>query len=298
MGHDGHHEIIKMLDKIDGGRWSSRDTFRDFCLMVDATLESLPAHYAEIHKTGTWAPDPPETAKLWADMTAKYGKPAWETFARCFTILLEHDKEDYLGAVFEEWVTQGHNGQFFTPWNLCKFMSAMMIGDRDDGGVPELSVQVVAKYVLTPIGAAHVAMTSVEHVSEWVTHNLETATLALGEGIQELTPISISDPCCGSGRMLMAAVLQLPEWVRRMNLVYVSGIDIDADCVLMTKINMTLLGVNFHARCVNALLDVDWKNLPSHVREAYEGPLPVDPAARDETIKEIRDSILKQGNLL
>lgn len=66
-------------------------------------------------------------------------------------------------------------------------------------------------------------------------------------------PISVIDPCCGSGRMLLAgSKFRIPEKRYEFH-----GIDIDPVCVKMTAINLFLNGV-FHSEVMQAnALDPD-----------------------------------------
>lgn len=57
-------------------------------------------------------------------------------------------------------------------------------------------------------------------------------------------PIKINDPAVGSGRLLLAAVMQYPPWAVHNGLVLVSGGDLDYTCWLMTSINVLLYGLN------------------------------------------------------
>ena len=60
-------------------------------------------------------------------------------------------------------------------------------------------------------------------------------------------PITVSDPCVGSGVMLLAAASQFPTWAVHANLVQFFGQDIDPTCVKMSRINGQLYGLNGYA---------------------------------------------------
>lgn len=65
--------------------------------------------------------------------------------------------------------------------------------------------------------------------------------------------LNVLDPCCGSGRMLMAH----GKSNRGFNNHY--GIDIDPICVRMTAINLFLNGLRGEVICANALMPDDFK---------------------------------------
>lgn len=57
---------------------------------------------------------------------------------------------------------------------------------------------------------------------------------------------SVNDPCCGSGRMLLAAAKLQPNW-------HFVGQDVDLRCVRMTAINLALRNYYGHVVCGNSL---------------------------------------------
>ena len=57
-------------------------------------------------------------------------------------------------------------------------------------------------------------------------------------------PLTICDPCCGSGVMLLASAAQFPDAAVRSGQVRFYGQDIDHRCVTMARINLRLYGLN------------------------------------------------------
>ena len=116
----------------------------------------------------------------------KYEKPEAYRFSEALaalTVEMTGDGTgmvDVLGAYFEEHISHGHNGQFFTPQHICDMMARLM-------------------NPVKPLGR-------------------------------------ISDPACGSGRMLMAMAK-----VNRFATFY--GADNDRNCACMCAINMCLNGM-------------------------------------------------------
>ena len=60
----------------------------------------------------------------------------------------------------------------------------------------------------------------------------------------DFDPITICDPCCGSGVMLLAGARQFPAWAAQAGLVQLYGMDIDQTCITMAQVNMMLYGLN------------------------------------------------------
>ena len=74
------------------------------------------------------------------------------------------------------------------------------------------------------------------------------------EKMLKSSPLRVLDPCCGSGRMLLAGVAKS----KRKNEYY--GIDIDLTCVKMTAINLFLNGAfNSEVMCANSLMSDDFR---------------------------------------
>lgn len=67
----------------------------------------------------------------------KYAREEVELFAKAFAALVEwmerHPLEDAFGDYFQQYISQGHNAQFFTPSSVTKMM-AKMIGPSDEDG--------------------------------------------------------------------------------------------------------------------------------------------------------------------
>ena len=133
-------------------------------------------------------------------------------FPKAFAYLITEMEEgvgsslgnDVLGDFFEQHISNGRNGQYFTPAPVCQFMASITNSDS--------------------IGDAKTKQ-----------------------------PLSILDPSCGSGRMLLAA-----HKVNGQGHEYY-GIDIDRTCVKMTALNLFLNGMwNSEVMCANALSPDDF----------------------------------------
>lgn len=105
---------------------------------------------------------------------------------------------DLLGTFYEQELSRGRNGQFFTPFHICELMASL----NEDN---------------------------------------------------DTSPKNVLDPCCGSGRMLLAYSKKSPLQHRFY------GIDIDPMCVKMTAINLFLNGRSGEVLCANALNPNDFR---------------------------------------
>lgn len=120
------------------------------------------------------------------EIVRNYEKPDAYLMAEAFgALIMEMDNKgeglkDGFGDFYMEYLSHGHNGQFFTPEPICDMMAR----------------------ILNPAG--------------------------FGE--------RVADCCCGSGRMLMAAVK-----ISRNSLFF--GADIDRTCAMMCVINLCLNGL-------------------------------------------------------
>jgi len=73
------------------------------------------------------------------ELISRYKKSEVDTIVQAFAaMVLEMDNrgeglKDVLGDYFTEFITRGHNGQFFTPDSVADFMAQIAIGDAKPG---------------------------------------------------------------------------------------------------------------------------------------------------------------------
>jgi len=94
------------------------------------------------------------------------------------------------------------------------------------------------------------------------------ARVTLGEGNRDQEVITVMDPCCGSGRMLLgAAELLDDEGVDLSERLWVEGTDLDAVCHQMTFLQLAFAGVPGVVRHANSisLETFDWAITPPGV---------------------------------
>jgi hypothetical protein len=142
-----------------------------------------------------------------------------------------------VGDIFMAWGRpSAWAGQFFTPWHVARFMAEMV----SDGG-DEVHRRLRAAIDESPLAQvsllAGLALED-EAVQEWL------FTRVVPAAIEHYQPVTVIDPCVGSGVMLLAHASTLPRWMVAMGLVQYYGCDIDMTCVRMSRINCKLYGLN------------------------------------------------------
>lgn len=127
-----------------------------------------------------------------------YTKEQAEEFSKLLAFLvlgLEQAPQDFLGQVFMSLnLGSQANGQYFTPYSVCKFM-------------------------------AEINFTEIET-------------------IQNNQLITLSEPCCGSGGIIIAFAETLKEQgYTYQHQLFVEAIDIDETCFKMAYIQLSILGI-------------------------------------------------------
>lgn len=177
-------EFISKLSNLDRSR-SISTVFNDFLTLSYCSLaqtvyrsDNLEQRYLNIIKT--------------------YTKKQAEEFSKLLAFLvlgLEQAPQDFLGQVFMSLnLGSQANGQYFTPYSVCKFM-------------------------------AEINFTEIET-------------------IQNNQLITLSEPCCGSGGIIIAFAETLKEQgYNYQHQLFVEAIDIDETCFKMAYIQLSLLGI-------------------------------------------------------
>ena len=195
-------QFAESLFKI-GSRFSIGKEFDDFLTMSIACCSINP-----VTKLSNYEQEYLDTIAHYKDSELRHEFPI--AFAH---LIMEMESRlndsldnDVLGDFFEQHLSNGRNGQFFTPFPVCQMMASMTLGET----------------AIDPASENHL-------------------------------PLRILDPCCGSGRMLVASH-QLNQSPHEYY-----GIDIDWTCVKMTAINLFLNGIfNSEVMCADALRPDDF----------------------------------------
>lgn len=178
-------------------------------------------------------------------------------FRAAFVLWYEYSSEhlcDVLGDTYMEHMgANAGAGQFFTPWNVARAMAQMAIGDVADGGRMVLDRVRAAIEKLRVVDEA--AATFCE-ITLMVGSVLGMSEADDGRGLQDTflrilpfiseyyEPVTVCDPTCGSGIMLLAAVDCFPRFAVRLGLVQFYGTDIAQVCVQMAHLNEMAYGLN------------------------------------------------------
>lgn len=95
-------------------------------------------------------------------------------------------------------------------------------------------------------------------------------TRVVPAAIEHYEPVTVNDPCVGSGILLLAHASTLPPWMVQMGLVQYYGCDIDPLCVSMARVNCKLYGLNgFGLKCALELSQAELAALPEPHASAY-----------------------------
>jgi hypothetical protein len=273
--------IIKLLEKVSASGNSTYRVYDDWTRLVEASLNMLPAHLASAAQHGRLAEDTPEVERLFEEMRTRYHRPEYfEAFSKAFALLLdstEHGYMDVIGEVFMNFTHPNpHTGQYFTPWNVCVAMAAMAI----QNGEREVHERLKKAIDQSPLAQAALLAGLMfqegegDQAFEWFINRVIPACLPTYH------PVTVCDPCVGSGRMLLAAAALYPDYMVRLGLVQFFGADIDPLMVRLARINMALYGLNGTGlRYAQALAQAD----PEVLRDQYR--LTDDPGrARDSVV--------------
>jgi hypothetical protein len=301
--------ILKHLERNTATGTRLSQVFDDWLDLTHATLSALPDHARNAAEAGRLAEDTPETQALFARLRTKYPHDwAWQNFHEAFTILLQctenfwtpatiAHKEAYgwdaLGALYMETAAKEHAGQFFTPWCIAETMARITI----QNGAEEINNRLrqaqrrasrrndINAHLLTATLLAGLCVPKEETTTYFLSRVVPLVTA-------DFEPITILDPCVGSGVTLLAAARLFPAWAVQSGLVQFFGMDIDATCVKMAQVNMMLIGVNgygLHSALTAAPRQL--ASLPEPFQQAYALAQEAQAAGDTHLVTEIADTL-------
>ena len=280
--------IVGCLERVNGNCGQSLySIFDDWLEIVLISLERLPEHYKSVVENRTMAEDTEQSKITFERLRGKYEKPEiWNEFVSAFVYLMESTEtwQDVLGDVYmASYISNKHTGQFFTPWHIAKVMAEMTMLDGVEKEVHERIKKTAEK---NPILGAMILAGSVIQDEEEKGKYYWTAIIPLAS--QLVDPITVCDPCCGSGVMLLAGASCCPRWVLDWGFVQFYGMDIDETCVKMAKVNVMLYGLNgSHAYTAMELPEGALSIIPEPFREVYAEAKTATP----ERLEEIKTSL-------
>ena len=275
------------------------EVMEDWLDVVEASLTMLPLHAESVAATGRHAEDTLEVKTLWARLNQTYRPDDWQCFKAALTVLMDRTERvargtgenwDVLGETYMMLnVWSGHSGQYFTPWSVASAMGAITCVDI----VAELGRRVLA--ALDTMRTADPAGAMLVEAALLTGHGLSDTSVLDSYVFPALAmhvdPITVNDPACGSGVMLLAVAANVPTWATRWQFVRFSGQDIDGTCVKLARINLMLYGLNgWGLRWMRAGMQLQARLAPQvdAVTEVESGTGPTIAA----------DYELRQGSLL
>jgi type I restriction-modification system DNA methylase subunit len=240
-------KITRLLEKATYASRPSR-VFEDWLRLVEASLDMLPAHLTSAAQHGRLAEDPPEIARLFEELRARYRPQDFERFSEALGILLDDSAAGYMdviGQVYMDFANPNPgSGQYFTPLEICALMATMSIGQGEE----QVKARLMEAVEQAPPLEAALAQAGL--LSGLLFDEAEPGALewfvshVLLPILPYYRPITVCDPCLGSGRMLLAAAACYPAWAVQLGLVQFFGADIDPVCAQMARINVLLYGLN------------------------------------------------------
>lgn len=240
--------IITHLETVVAFGYDMRQVFRDWVSLCECTLLDLPHHVAmALAEKRVLEPheESPQTQELFVELQKRYGKKwpeAFEAFTDAFTVLVNiAEREgitDILGPLHQELILGNAKlGQFFTPWALSDTMA--QISD------PTADVHARMKQALSnpknPWG--HVVLMGSALIEDGNEAERYFHEKVIPAALPFFEPITVHDPCVGSGANLLAIAANVPAWANQYGLVRYCGQDIDQLCVQMSRVQLKLFGL-------------------------------------------------------
>ena len=228
------------------------ELFRGFVTACHLALDDLPAHlHYALTRQSIAAPD---SRERWDRAMGRFKSATIEAFAHGFAVLLEaccflppdqpYDHAggpDIIGSVYMDLLTGRSNkwnytAQFFTPWHVASAMAQMSgageLEARFHGEVNRLLADDPVLQAMTLTAS----MTGQDAFWWWLSKVWPFLK-------PKIEPVTVCDPCVGSGILLLAHVACHPLWLAQIGYVQYSGMDIDPLCVEMCRLNLRLYGV-------------------------------------------------------
>lgn len=231
-------EIVKRLEALTASGHRPHEIFVDWVKLSKATLEALPGHFEATLSKQTYT-DTPATTALFEQLRKKYKGSYWDNLSEAFAILWGSTAsyQDILGDVYMAWGGPNtHTAQFFTPYPVAKLMALTLgVGEQVEKRLKEAIRQ-------DPLASA--ATMAGGFLEKPLEKEAWLIARVIPYALPHYKPVTVNEPCCGSGVMLLAVADCVPSWATQMGLVQFFGQDIDPLCVTMCQTNILLYGLN------------------------------------------------------
>ena len=269
-------EIIRRLQQIVSmsGRRNGQ-VFEDFVLLSEATLKALPDQLKAVGATGRLAPDPPETAEIFARIRGHYNDAwlgqerahlIWQNFAEAFALLLEATAPglwgqpnslniagplsgpDILGYIYQTWVnsSQAAPGEVYSPWPVARLMAELTLGQTGERLVYDRLKEALC-HPDNILGAATLLAGLALPEEEPGVIRDYFITRVVPASAEFFEPVSLCDPAIGSNILGLAAASIMPEWMVKLGLIVFVGQDISTIAVTVSRVQAMLYGLNSYA---------------------------------------------------
>lgn len=249
--------ILHAMEQAGGhGKHRAPAVFADMIEVTYQYLRMLPAHVRAVAETGQPAPDDDEARVVFDRVRERYEGAEYQGLMRAAVLIVQltetvhgrdravyDDKKnrvttspDLLGYIFENvHPDKAARGQYFTPWEVCRLMARTTVSD----GRGLFQERVREAIRATPSAWRIVAMGQLLNGGRELRVPLRAV---LPEAWEAFEPVKCYDPCCGSGRTLIAAAAEFPRWAVGSGAVQFYGQDIAHECYRMAQINVMIQG--------------------------------------------------------
>lgn len=290
--------IKRVIDHLEAaGRGTGRavsDLFADFCAMTRIAIQQEARRYLRQHLPSdidevTWQATYDRHEQTYLDIAKRYSADALKSLAAAFGELqlavidpANNDDflyHDWLGDIYMHMVIsnskQKWNGTFFTPFPVCVMIAQMTLGDCESPCRERVTQAMVA---------AGLPMSADESAEAM----LRTHYDALKPHLQLIT---VCEPACGSGTMVIAAASVAPRWAIELGLYRFTCIDIDPVCADMCLIQCHLYGLHTEVYCADALSLPMVERLPEPHRSQYAEIVRAETAEkRAEVVERVKQT--------
>lgn len=279
-------KLVKCLAELTYAR-SADAVYSDFLHLTEIYLRRLPINVLHVVQHGKPPEDDGEDTETWRRIAKKYSKKEFKVFVEATSMLLvmcdptnDTDYQDVLGEVYMFWGwPNSAMGQYFTPYAIAKLMASMTAIDIDQQCRKAVADAIDASIYHEVWGASGASMT--------MPGKEDLMLYMLPMVYKHLKPIAINEPCIGSGVMMLAYASCCPRWAVDTGVVQFWGSDIDPDCVMMSRINFMLYGLNGYFALLTAAAhgigpESTAGDLRVDRRDSLRDPLTV-PATQEES---------------